>query len=99
MPEPLESPPIEPADYESLAANLRVLYRAANRLAVAAADQAERDKTTRKQLDHLDVMLHQVIQFIEENRPALEHATALLDPGQGMRQFLRKRPRVGTNGT
>jgi len=33
----------------------------------------------RKQLDHVDTMLHEVTQFIEENRPALAHATRLLD--------------------
>ena len=31
-----------------------------------------------RQLDHLDEQLHEVRQFIDENRPALERATRLL---------------------
>jgi ABC-type transporter Mla subunit MlaD len=95
MPESPESPA---PDLETIAATLHQLCGAANRLALLATDQAKRDVTTRKQLDHLDVMLREVTQFIEENRPALERATAMLDPGQPMRAFLRKRPRVGSNG-
>jgi ABC-type transporter Mla subunit MlaD len=95
MPEPAESPA---PDLGEIAASLGQLHRAANRLAVMAADQADRDRATRRQLDHLDEMLHQIVQFIDENRAALERATVLLDPGAPMRQFLRKRPKVGTNG-
>jgi len=35
-------------------------------------------ETDRKQLDHVDTMTHEILQFIEENRPALARATALL---------------------
>ena len=34
--------------------------------------------TDRKRLDHLDVQVHEILQFIEEHRPALARATALL---------------------
>jgi hypothetical protein len=33
----------------------------------------------RKQLDHLDTQLHEVRQFIDENRPVLERASRMLD--------------------
>jgi len=53
-----------------------------------------------KQLDHLDTMLHEIHQFITEHRPALAKALALLDPGNGVRQYLRNRknPKGATDG-
>jgi len=36
----------------------------------------------RKQLDHVDTMTHEILQFIEANRPALARATALLGKAQ-----------------
>lgn len=47
-----------------------------------------------KQLDHIDCMLHEVHQFIEEHKPALGRALAFLDPGKSMRDYLRSRPKA-----
>lgn len=52
----------------------------------------------RRQLDHLDEMLHEVTGFIAENRPALERATAMLDSGRPMRAFLSARQSKVSNG-
>jgi hypothetical protein len=41
-----------------------------------------------RQLDHVDEMLHEVTRFIADNKPALDQAMALLDPGKPMRVFL-----------
>jgi hypothetical protein len=48
-----------------------------------------------KQLDHLDLMTHQVLQFIEEHRPALNRALAFMEPGKGIRDYLKNRPKAG----
>lgn len=47
-----------------------------------------------KQLDHLDGMLHEVHQFIEEHKPALGRALSFLDPGRSMRDYLKHRPKA-----
>lgn len=52
----------------------------------------------RRQLDHLDEMLHEVTRFIADNRPALERATAMLDSGRPMRAFLAARQPKVSNG-
>ena len=53
-----------------------------------------------KQLDHIDTMVHEVHQFIEEHRPALNRALNFLDAGKSMRGYLAGRPRKGaTDGT
>jgi hypothetical protein len=44
-----------------------------------------------KQLDHIDVMIHEINQFISEHRPALTKALTLLDPGRSMRDYLKRR--------
>ena len=46
--------------------------------------------TTRKQLDHLDYMLHEVWQFIEEHKPALARALAFMEPGQTIRDYFKR---------
>lgn len=43
-----------------------------------------------KQLDHLDGMVHEVHQFIEEHRPALAKALAFLSPGASIRDYFGK---------
>jgi hypothetical protein len=40
------------------------------------------------QLDHLDVLVHQVHQFIEEHKPAIARAAGLLDTGARFQGFL-----------
>ena len=35
-----------------------------------------------RQLDHLDVMLHEVTQFLDEHKPALNRALGFLDAGR-----------------
>jgi hypothetical protein len=60
--------------------------------------QALELKLMRRQLDHLDDMLHEVLQFIADNRPALEQATNLLDTGRPMRAWLTQR-KAARNGS
>jgi hypothetical protein len=55
--------------------------------------------TVRRQLDHLDDMLHDVLRFIADNRPALERATTLLDTGRPMRAWLDTRRKATRNGS
>ena len=51
------------------------------------------DKTDRilalhgQQLDHIDTMLHELHQFVEEHRPALARAMGLMDLGKGWRSW------------
>jgi hypothetical protein len=56
-----------------------------------------RYEDARKQLDHLDDMTHQVLQFIEEHRPALNRALAFMEPGKGIRDYLKNRPKAGSH--
>lgn len=46
-----------------------------------------------KQLDHLDFMLHEVHQFITDNRPHLERALAVLD--NPVSKYMQARKRTG----
>lgn len=48
-----------------------------------------------RQLDHLDCMLHEVTQFLDEHKPALNRALGFLDAGRGMRDYLKNRPKAG----
>lgn len=48
-----------------------------------------------RQLDHLDAMLHEVTQFLDEHKPALNRALGFLDAGRSMRGYLAGRPRAG----
>lgn len=61
--------------------------------------QALELKLMRRQLDHLDEMLHEVLQFIADNRPALERATNLLDTGRPMRAWLTTQRKAARNGS
>ena len=61
---------------------------------VYAGDTAADIAIQRKQLDHLDVMVHEVHQFIEEHRPALAKALAFLDPGKSVRAFMKDRKKA-----
>jgi len=47
----------------------------------------------RKQLDHVDSMIHELVRFVDEHRPALSRALAFLEPGKGIRDYLKNRPR------
>lgn len=49
-------------------------------------------ETLAARLDHLDVMVHEVHQFIEQNRPHLEKALRFLDPGRAMKAYMANRP-------
>jgi hypothetical protein len=46
-----------------------------------------------KQLDHLDGMVHEIHQFIHDNKGHLEKALRFLDPAASMRDYLRNRPK------
>ena len=48
-----------------------------------------------RQLDHLDCMLHEVTQFLDEHKPALNRALGFLDAGASMRAYLKNRPKGG----
>jgi hypothetical protein len=48
-----------------------------------------------RQLDHLDCMLHEVCQFLDEHKPALNRALGMLDAGRSMRAYLAGRPKAG----
>ena len=41
-----------------------------------------------RQLDHIDVQIHEVHQFIEEHKPSLARAVGLLDTGAKFQGFL-----------
>lgn len=49
-------------------------------------DNQDRD---RKQLDHVDTMAHEIIQFIDEHRPALAKALGFLAPGRTMLDYVK----------
>ncbi len=51
-----------------------------------------------KQLDHIDVMIHEIHQFITEHKPALTKALTLLDPGRSMREYLGRRRKDTPDG-
>ena len=40
-----------------------------------------------RQADHIDTMCHELIQFVDEHRPALTRALGLLDPSRGWRAW------------
>jgi hypothetical protein len=61
---------------------------------VIAELRAEQE-ITRKQLDHIDSMTHEILRFIEEHRPALNRALAFMEPGKGIRDYLKNRPKAG----
>ena len=44
-----------------------------------------------KELDHIDTMVHEIHQFIEEHRPALNRALGFLDAGKSWRDYLKHR--------
>jgi hypothetical protein len=76
---------------EELAGKIDRLLNTAGLHTQYLADLDERTTIHSKQLDHLDQMLHEVWQFIEEHKPALAKALGFLDPGQSMRDFLKSR--------
>ena len=57
----------------------------------------EDTQTVRKQLDHVDSMIHELVQFVDEHRPALSRALAFLEPGKGIRDYLKNRPKAGSH--
>jgi hypothetical protein len=54
---------------------------------------AETLETLARRMDHMDVMLHEVHQFITENRPHLERALQFMEPGRAMKAYLAGRPK------
>jgi hypothetical protein len=54
----------------------------------ALADAREMD---RKQLDHIDTMVHEITQFVDEHKPALNRALSFLEPGKSWRDYLKGR--------
>lgn len=64
-----------------------------NQEALPRDDELMSGEELRRRLEHIDVMLHEITQFITEHRPALDRATALLDPAVKLRIALgRKKP-------
>jgi ABC-type transporter Mla subunit MlaD len=59
---------------------------------------ADRLEVQAKQLDHLDQMQHEVSQFVDEHKPALNKALALLDPGTSVRKYFKARKGVDPDG-
>ena len=47
-----------------------------------------------RQVDHLDVMVHEIHGFIAENRPHLERFLPLLDPGAKIRAVMGLKPKA-----
>jgi ABC-type transporter Mla subunit MlaD len=78
-------------EYENVMARLRSISNYLTQVLDAQAVQA-------KQLDHLDGMLHEVHQFIDEHKPALNKALSLLDPGSSVRKYLKARKGVEPDG-
>jgi len=54
-------------------------------------------ETIRKQLDHLDGMIHEIHQFIHENKPHLERALTVLD--NPVSKYLEARKAARRGGT
>jgi hypothetical protein len=40
-------------------------------------------------LDHIDEQLHALVRVLAEYKPLLDYARARVDPGKGMRQWLK----------
>ena len=51
-----------------------------------------------KQLGHIDEQLHEIRQFIDEHRPALEKVLRFADPGRSVRDYMAGRVRPGRRG-
>ena len=91
-----------PNDNRETLSDREFLHEIAERIsgpvnAILAELRAEQE-ITRKQLDHIDTMLHEVHQFIEEHKPALGRALSFLDPGRSMRDYLKHRPKARSDG-
>jgi ABC-type transporter Mla subunit MlaD len=92
-------------EYDAVMERLRSIQNyLANVLDNQADDDKRLDGLTRqlviisKQLDHLDGMLHEVHQFIDEHKPALNKALSLLDPGSSVRKYFKARKGVEPDG-
>ena len=48
-----------------------------------------------RQVDHLDVMVHEIHQFITVNAPHLERLLPLMDPGAKIRALMGLKPKDG----
>lgn len=51
-----------------------------------------------KQLAHLDEQLHEIRQFIDEHKPALDKVLRFADPGRSVRDYMAGRVRPGRRG-
>lgn len=70
----------------------------AGRVEAVLAMHSHQFSVQAKQLDHLDTMVHEVHQFIEEHRPALAKALAFLSPGRSVRDYFGKGARHERDG-
>lgn len=49
-----------------------------------------------KQLDHMDEQIHEMVRVLDEHRPLLARAQALMDPGARVRAMLpHRKPKEG----
>jgi hypothetical protein len=85
-------------EYDAVMARLRTIQSNVTVIMNAQAAYDDRQTLVMKQLDHLDLMVHEVHQFIEEHKPALAKGLALLDPGSSVRKYWRQRKGTDTDG-
>ncbi len=82
-------PQEETLNHEPLTPNDReFLHQLAYKIDYLSTEISARLDMHGKQLDHIDVMVHEIHQFIGEHKPALTKALTLLDPGRPMRDWL-----------
>lgn len=63
----------------------------------AIADRLAEDGPIVRRLEHLDVQVHELQQFITEHAPLLDRAKAIMNPGAAAMAFLPGRHRGGKN--
>jgi hypothetical protein len=78
MAETMNSAPETLSDREFLTRLSQQVENIGNEMSAFYAEWTIAHDQDRKQADHIDTMLHEVLRFIEEHRPALARATALL---------------------
>jgi ABC-type transporter Mla subunit MlaD len=85
-------------EYDAVMERLRSINNNVTEVLNGQADLNARLDVLWKQLDHLDGMLHEVHQFIDEHKPALNKALSLLDPGSSVRKYFKARKGVEPDG-
>lgn len=65
---------------------------------IAALSDRELIERLAKQADHLDSMLHEVLQFIDQHRPLLERWAPLADPGAVVRALRPRKHKEARRG-